>query len=409
VTVSIPSESVDREIDKAYFDLRKNVKIKGFRPGKTPFPILKRYFQSQVEEDVISELVKETYPRALDEINVSPISQPKIENGMLEKGRDFSYTAVFEIKPDIDVRNYNGLELEKKKIVEITEEDVEKEIEILRNSFATIKSVEERAIKDRDYVVLDFNGTIDGKSYPGVTQNDFSLEIADDSFLPGFTEQLKGLNKGDKKTFALEIPENYYNQDIAGKTVTFAVMIKEIKEKVLPEVDNEFAKDIGNYADIDDLKLKLKESIAEKKVLDSEASLKEKIFDLLIENNPFDVPKAMVETQARNMVINTQQILSAQGLKLEDIGQSVGRLFDQYRQPAERQVRTALLLEAVANKEAIVAEDEDFEAKYKELADQIKQDVASVKAKVDRDMLRPQILDNKALNLIISNANIIEK
>jgi len=180
VTVSVPSESVDREIDKAYFDLRKNVKIKGFRPGKTPFPILKRYFQSQVEEDVISGLVKETYPRALDEINVSPVSQPKIENGMLEKGKDFSYTAVFEIKPDIDIRNYNGLELEKKKIVEITEEDVEKEIETLRNSYATIKSVEERAIKDRDYVVLDFNGTIDGKSYPDGIQNDFSLEIADD-------------------------------------------------------------------------------------------------------------------------------------------------------------------------------------------------------------------------------------
>jgi trigger factor len=405
ITVAIPSESVASEIDKAYIDLKKNVRLRGFRPGKAPIPILQKYFKAQVEEDVISRLVKNTYPKALDEVKISPVSQPKIENGVLEKGEDFFYTAVFEIKPDIDVQGYEGLELEKEKI-EVTDDDVEKQIQALRNSHAVLKDVEDRAAQKGDCIVFDFDGTVDDRPYPGNKQNDFFLEVADDSFLPGFSEQVTGLKKGDQKTFSLAIPGDYTNKDLAGKTVKFNILMKEIKEKVMPDVDDEFAKDLGEYSGLEDLKDKLKESLTENKRFRSEAGLKEKIFDILIEKNPFEVPKSMVEMQVRNMITDTQQMLKSQELKIEDMGQSVEQLSEQYMAPAERQVRSALLLEAVAEKEGLAAEEEDFEKQYQQVAKQVNQDVGFVKGKVDREMLRPQILERKAIELVISKAII---
>ncbi len=408
VTVSLPSELVDRKIDSVYLDLRKNVRLKGFRPGKAPVSILERYFKSQVEEDVISGLVKDTYPKALEEVNASPVSQPKIENSVLERGKDFSYTAVFEIKPEIAVKDYTGIDLNRDIANEATDADVEKEIAALQNNFATMKDVEDRACKKGDYVVIDFDGTVDGKPYTGNSQKNFFLEIAGDSFLPGFEEHITGLEKGMEKTFALAIPEDFPNRELAGKTIKFNVLLKGIKEKILPEVDDEFAKDLGNYTGLEDLKVKIKESIAERKIRDSEAKIKEQIFDVLIDKNPFDVPKSMIETQVRNMIMNTQQMLEARGLKLEDMGQSQEQLFEQYRKPAERQVRSALLLEAIAEAEGITTQEDDLEKKYRELAEQMHQDVNSVKAKITREMLQPQILEQKAIELIISQAHITE-
>lgn len=408
MTVAIPSESVDSEIGRAYLDLKKKVKLKGFRPGKAPISLLEKYFKAQVEEDVISRLVKETYPKALDEVKAAPVSQPKLENGVLEKGQEFSYTAVFEIKPEIEVRDYTELTLEKEG-VEVTEDDLEKEIQTLRNNYATLKDVEDRATKKGDCVVFDFEGTVIGKPYPGSSQKDFFMEISDDAFLPGFPEQITGLKKGAEKTFSLSVPEKNTNPELAGKTVEFTVLIKAIKEKVMPEANDEFAKDLGEYSGLTDLKKKLNESLTEKKRSQSEAGLREKIFDILIEKNPFPVPGTMVETQVRNMIKNAQQMLEAQGMKLEDMGQSMGQLFEQYKTPAERQVRSTLLLGAIADREGLAAEDKDFETRYQEFAEQMRQDVAAVKAKIDPEMLRPLILEKKALEFIISKAKITEK
>jgi trigger factor len=235
------------------------------------------------------------------------------------------------------------------------------------------------------------------------------MEISDDAFLPGFPEQITGLKKGAEKTFSLSVPEEYTNPELAGKTVEFTVLVKAIKEKVMPEANDEFAKDLGEYSGLTDLKKKLNESLTEKKRSQSEAGLREKIFDILIEKNPFPVPGTMVETQVRNMIKNAQQMLESQGMKLEDMGQSMGQLFEQYKTPAERQVRSTLLLGAIADREGLVAEDKDFETRYQEFAEQMRQDVAAVKAKIDPEMLRPLILEKKALEFIISKAKITEK
>ncbi len=408
MTVCISLDLVDGEIEKAYKGLKKEVKIKGFRPGKTPLAILKKHFKAQVEEDVISKLVSDSYPKALEEAKEMPVSPPKIENGVIEQGKDFTYTAVFEVKPEIDVKDYEGLELEKEK-VEISDEDVDKEIETLRNSHATLKEVEGRPVQKGDNVLVDYEGTVAGEPLPQGKQQNFPMEISEDTFLPGFSDHITGMNKGENKTFSIDLPEDYGDENLSGKKADFTLTLNEIKEKVLPALDDEFAKDLGDYKDIQELKDKFKESMLERKKQKSEGDVREKIFKVLIEKNSFDVPKKMVETQAKNMVMEMQQMFTAQGMNLGDMGQSPEQLIESYKQPAEKQVRSALILEAIAKKENLVADESEIKAKYEELATQVGQDVAFVKEKVTDDMIKPQVLEKKALDLIISKANVAEK
>jgi len=408
MTVCISVDLVDGEIEKAYKGLKKEVKIKGFRPGKAPLAILKKHFKAQVEEDVISKLVSDSYPKALEEAKEMPVSPPKIENGVVEQGKDFTYTAVFEVKPEIDVKDYEGLELDKEK-VEISDEDVDKEIETLRNSHATLKEVEGRPVQKGDNVLVDYEGLVAGEPFPQGKQQNFPMEISEDTFLPGFSDHIIGMNKGENKTFSIDLPEDYGDENISGKKADFTLTLNEIKEKVIPELDDEFAKDLGEYKDIQDLKDKFKESMLERKKQKSEGDIREKIFEILIEKNSFDVPKKMVESQAKNMVTEMQQMFAAQGMNLGDMGQSPEQLIESYKQPAEKQVRSALLLEAIAKKENLDADQSEIEAKYEDLAKQVGQDVAFVKEKVTDDMIKPQVLEKKALDLIISKANFADK
>ncbi|MCX5903418.1 MAG: trigger factor [Proteobacteria bacterium] len=189
MSVALPPELVDQEVDKAYLNLQKQVKIKGFRPGKAPLALLQRYFKAQVEEDVISALVQDSYPRALDETKMLPVSQPIIEKGVLEKGTAFSYTASFEIKPEFDVQGYQGLQLEKEKL-SVTEPDIEQQLKNLQDNHATLKTVAGRAAQAGDCVVIDYEGTIEEKPFAGSSTKDHLIEIAPESFLPGFSEQL---------------------------------------------------------------------------------------------------------------------------------------------------------------------------------------------------------------------------
>jgi trigger factor len=409
MTVVIPPEAVTSQIDKAYLDLKKNVRLKGFRPGKAPIPILERYFKAQVEEDVISKIVQETYPKALEEVKAAPVSQPKIENGVLAKDTEFSYTAVFEIKPEITAQGYEGIALDREQAAAVDDSEVAKELENLQNTYATLKDVSGRGIQKGDYVVLDMDGTIGGAAFQGSKQKDFFIEASDSSYIPGFADQISGLAQGQVKTFGLAVPADFARKEMAGKTVDFTVTVKSIKEKVLPGLDDEFAKDLGDYAGIDDLRKKLREEMLERKKRQAETAVREKIFDALIQKNPFDVPHALVEMQARNMIMETQQMLAAQGMNLENLGQSPAQLFERYRAPAERQVRSALILDAIAQKEGLQVEEDDFDKEYHMVSQQVHQDLETVKAKVDREMLRPQILEKKALDFIMAKAKITEK
>jgi len=407
MSVALPPELVDQEVDKAYLNLQKQVKIKGFRPGKAPLALLQRYFKAQVEEDVISALVQDSYPQALDETKMLPISQPIIEKGVLEKGTAFSYTASFEIKPEFDVQGYRGLQLEKEKL-SVTEPDIEQQLKNLQDNHATLKTVAGRAAQAGDCVVIDYEGTIEEKPFAGSSTKDHLIEIAPESFLPGFSEQLTGMKSGEEKAFSLEVPEKYAREDLAGKTVEFKVQLKEIKEKILPSLDDEFARDLGAYADLADLKEKIRTSLTTHRQQQIEASLREKIACTLIEKNSLEVPPAMTEQQIKSMINNMQQRLYTQGVNIENLPYSIEKLSDIYKEPAEKQVRASLLLEAIAKKENLTVAAEDLEKRYQEIAQTLAQDVAAVKKAIDQELIKAQLQEEKAIDFIVAHATVTE-
>ena len=407
MTVVVPAEEVDKKVDRAYSTLQKSVRLRGFRPGKAPLSILQRYFKTQVEEDVVSTLVQDSYLKALDEYKMTPVSAPIIEKGVLERGKDFSYNASFEIKPTIVVQGYTGLTLEKEK-VQVTEAEIEEQLKKLQNTHATLKTVEGRSTQPGDCVVIDYEGTVEGRPLSANPIKDHLLEIASDSFLPGFSENLIGLRPGEKKSFTLQIPEDSERVDLAGKQIDFAVVVKEIKEKIVPPLDDEFARDLGAYQDLADLKQKIRESLLTFKEQQSENRLKDRIVTLLMEKNPFEVPPSLVEQQLQSMLSNTRQRLAAQGVNVENFSQSAEKLSELYREPAEKQVRAALLLEAVAEAEQLTVTEQDLERKYEEIARTINRDLVSVKQNIDKKNLTAQLRDEKALAFIISQATITE-
>jgi len=410
LTVVVPQETVSSQFEQAYKELKKNVRLKGFRPGKAPQSLLEQYFKAQVEEDVISKILQESYPKAIDESKIAPVSQPKIENAGIERDKEFSYTAVFEVKPAIVPQGYEGLVLERENIAQAGDEELAKALEGLRSTYATLIDIEGRSLAQGDFGIFDLDAACEGKPYGGGPQKDFFLEISGTSYLPGFAEQVDGMQAGEERSFSLQLPADFGNKDYAGKQVDVKVALKGIKERVLPVLDDEFARDLSQkYSCLDDLKKALSDEISTRKRTQAEHGFKEKIFDALIEKNAFDVPKALIDMQARNMVMETQQMLAQQGIKLESLGQSAGALLERYRGPAERQVRAALILEAIAAQEGLTVDDADFDKKYEELAAQYGQDVAAVRAALDPEALRPQILENKAIDFITAKAQITEK
>jgi trigger factor len=234
------------------------------------------------------------------------------------------------------------------------------------------------------------------------------MEIAPESFLPGFSEQLTGMKSSEEKAFSLEVSEKYAREDLAGKTVEFKVHLKEIKEKILPSLDDEFARDLGAYADLADLKEKIRASLTTHRQQQIEASLREKIAGTLIEKNSLEVPPALLEQQIKSMIINMQQRLYTQGVNIENLPYSIEKLSEIYKEPAEKQVRASLLLEAIAKKENLTIAAEDLEKRYQEIAQTLAQDVAAVKKSIEPELIKAQLQEEKAIDFIIAHATVTE-
>ncbi len=407
VTVELDAEQVAGSIDKAYKNLQKKVRLPGFRPGKAPLSILQKHFKAQIEEEVTNELVQKSFPEVMEQQDLKPVSMPKVENGVLEKGKAFSYTVGIEIKPTIDIKDFTGLKIEKPR-PEATDEDVNEELERSRASYADMQEISGRATKTDDHIVFDLEGFIGDEPYMGGKKTDYFLELGKDMLLPGFDENMIGLNLGDTKEFQLEIAADYGDAQVAGKTIAFKIDLKTIKEKVLPELNDDFAKDVGEYENLDQLKDAARTSINQRKRQESEARVRDQIFDALIEKNPFTVPKGMVEMQAENMLQEVTRMFQQQGMDISEMGQSKAQMLENYREPAEKRVRSGLLLEAVATKENIKAEENDYEKQYEELAGMYNEKLETIKANISKDKLESQIMERKTIDFIMSSAEITE-
>jgi len=410
ISIEIPEDRVTREVDSIYKELGRTAKIKGFRPGKVPRNILERYFKDYVKTEVVRKLMEESYPEALSETHLEPVAPPVVDPGEFAEGKPFQYSAVIEVKPEIRLEGYTGLKIEGKK-EEVKDEEVEERLKALQNLHSNLKTISEaRTIQAGDYVILNYEASLNGKPVEGGKAIDFTVEVGSGQFIPAFEEKLIGLKPEEERDIEVTFPQDYGYQKWAGKTISFHVKIKEIKEKILPPLDDEFAKDLGDYSSLGELKAKLKGEIEKEKELALDRQLKDHVVDQLLEANPFEVPESLVEEQAKALVSDTKLKLAAQGVVLKNLGVSEEKLQEDYKAMAQKQVRTFLILEKIAGQEGIAVTDQEAEDRLKEMSERMHQKFDVVKQYYEKNGLLPEvkagIIRDKALSFLLEKANI---
>jgi len=406
--VTIPAETIIQEIEKFYSDLKRTVKLKGFRPGKVPRSILERFYKKEVETEVVSKLINETFELAVKEKNLSPVAPPLIENPKLEPEKDFTYTARVEVAPQIELKgDYIGLELEQEKLEEISDAEVDKYLEEIRNYHSQLKPVEEdRAIRSGDFVVIDFSSTMDGQPLKGGKVQDRLIEIKPGSFLPGFTEQLIGLRAGITREITLTLPPDHEPKEIAGKTIVFEITIKEIKEKIVPPLDDNFARDVGEFETLTDLKNHLKQELTRRKEENIRNSLYNQITQKLIENNPFEVPPSLVERQTEYLILSARSRMAQLGIPIDSSTMSNRELRDFYRPIAEFQVKRSFLLAEIAKKEGIEVSPSDIK-NYLQSHPLNSEDELTGQEEGERSaQIKAKLLEDKTLAFLTEKAKI---
>jgi len=410
VHVEVPEDHVAKEIDSFYDELKKKAKIKGFRPGKAPRSILERYFKDYTTGEVLQRLIQETFPKALSEVSCSPVAPPAFDPQELESGKPFRYAAIVEVKPEIKIEDYAGLNLEGKK-EDVGDEELEERLKSLQNLHAQLKTISEpREIRTGDYVILDYDAKMDGKPLDEGKGIDVPVEVGSGRFIPTLEEKLIGLKPEDERDVDVSFPADYAYKKWAGKTVSFHVKVKEIKEKILPALDEEFAKDLGGFDSLEALKVKLREDMQKAKEMALDRHLKDQIVDQLLQKNSFEIPPSLVEDQNQALVSEAKLRLASQGMNLKDMDISEDKLREDYRAVAERQVKTYLILEKIAGQEGISVSDEEVQGRLKEISERSHQKLEAVKRYYEKNGLIPEIqaglLSDKTLNLLLEKSHI---
>jgi trigger factor len=411
LSFEVAAERVDAEIEKAYRKIAKSAKIKGFRAGKIPRPVLEQYYAPQMEEQVLGRLINESYFKALSEHGIPAVSDPEIvESSSLEKGKPFSYEAQVEVKPAVEARDYQGLSLKKEKFV--PESDVvEKRLEEMRANRAQMEVSAREAASEGDFVTIDFEGFVDGEPFEGGKAEGYVLELGSGSFIPGFEEQLVGVKRGEEKEVSVTFPEEYGNKELAGKPAVFRVTLHEIKEKVLPTLDDEFAKGFG-LESLDELRSHIEEDYLQKEKNRVDGDLRERLVNALVERNPVEVPDAMVESQLDYMLKNVRNRFQSQGMSLEMLGMTDESFRQMYRQTAVRQVQGSLVLEAVGRQESIEVEESEIGSKLEQIAEMANAPVESVRKFYERDEARSgliaQMSEEKVVQFLLDQSIVEE-
>ena len=408
----IPGDVVSREVESTYRAVNQNAKLKGFRPGKVPRSILERYYKTQVENEVIAKLIEDSYGKALEEHHLTPVAPPNILDRTFEAGKDFKYTVTVEVKPEINVEGYVGLEVEKSP-VSISEEEIEARLMALQDSHSHLKPVEtDRPVQEKDFVIIDFVGSLDGKSLEGWKVNDHLVEVGSKSLVAGLDERLVGFPRNQEQEITITLPEDYSRKELAGKGVSVRLKVKEIKEKILPPLDDEFAKEAGDFQTLQDLRDRLRKNLEEQKQAQANQAAKEKLLDILREKHSFPIPKGMIERQVQHMMARTELQLAQQGLKLDSAKLDDQKLRESISPTAEKEVRGSLILEKVAEVEKLSVSEGEVDQRLQQLAAQLNQRVEAVKnyyEKKDRlEDLRALMLEEKTLDFLLSKAKIIE-
>jgi trigger factor len=410
LSFDIPWADVKNELDSVYRKVGKKAKVKGFRPGKIPRGILEAYYREEAEEETVSNLVNRYYWETLQEKKIPAVMQPEIEQKGIETEKDFTFSATVEVEPVVEPRGYIGLELKKEEPI-VTGEDLEARMQEIRQMFATMEEIsEDRGIIAGDFVTLDFAGTLDGEALKELKSENHLLEIGSKTFVPGFEEQVIGMKKGDTKSVAVQFPENYHAAHLAGKDVEFAVMIKGIRIKKIPEIDEQFIKNFEKYESMEALRNDVRKNLKEEKKRKIDVAFERQISDRLLEKNAFEVPESFVERQIYYMMSDTQRRMVSGGMDPKKAAEFSFKLHDQFREEAAKIVKTVLLLKGIAGKEGLIAGDDEVENQIRKIAAQRAQDYETLKKSLDKDDLidniRSEILNRKTYEFLEAKAKV---
>ncbi len=410
--MELPEEAVSRQLKKAYNRLNRSAKVRGFRPGKVPLTILKRHYGDQVNQEVGLELVNETLMAALEQTEMEVVSQSDLDRKPLQEGQPFHYSFVVELKPQVTAQDYKNIPA-KRPPVDVSDEEVAAELELRRQTNFHLKSIgEPRPIQQGDHAVLDFKTFADGKPVPDGEAQGFHLEVGSNRFSPEFENELIGASKGEEREIQVAFPVDYGNKNLAGKNVTFQVAVKDVKEKVLPELNDEFAKGLGEFDSLEDLRSAVRQELETSKIKRIEDEIWVQISDELIKRNPFEVPKSMVEQELQRMLDTIRYRLSSQNLTLEQAGMDEETFRERNRELAEKRVRTSILLEKISHQESLEISDEELDQSLHSTAERMNQPYDKVKDFYLRsnmmDSYKHQLLEDKVINYLRDQADIGE-
>ena len=409
--VKVEAEKFDAALTRAYKKNVKNFNVPGFRKGKVPMNVVKKYYGIEVLlEDAVNFAIEGSYSEVLKENNIVPVDYPKIDVVEVGEGKDFVYTAEVTVYPEVELGDYKGLSIEKK-TYEVTEEEVSKKLKEMQEKNARVETKEEGTVENGNIAVIDFKGYVDGEAFQGGEGKDYSLEIGSKTFIDTFEEQLVGAKVNDTVEVNVAFPENYGKEELNGKPAKFEVTIKEIKVKELPELDDEFAKETSEFDNIADLKADVTKKLEEANTERSEREFEEAVITAVAGNAKVEIPEVMVEKEVDKMVQNLQQRLQYQGLTLEQYFQFTGtdeeKMREYMRANAQTKVKVDLVLEAIEKAENIEATEEEIRAKAVEVA---KMYAASEDEKMvdllmqsQQAALRADVITNKTMKLLIEN------
>lgn len=410
VHVEVPAETVQTKVDDIYGRISREAKLPGFRKGKAPLDVIKKQYKSAVREEVLQHELPEFFRTALIENKIDPVAQPQISNLQFEEGSPLKFMARVEIKPEFQLKDYKGLKIKKDK-TSVSEEEVDKAVENLREQMAQFIPVEDRPAKKDDLVVMDFEGKIGGKPFEGGKATRYPVLLGSNNLLKDFETNLEGMKKGEIKTFKINFPKDYGKKEIAGQEAEFTVTAHEIKEKKLPLVDNEFAKDVGKCETVKELREKMEAQIKSSKEVEQRSKMVEQIGEKLLGLHPFDVPVSLVNMEQQRLVQQGIERLKRQGIDANNLSDDQKKEFvEKLRPVAQKNVQMAMIVEKIAGAENIHTEDKDLEAYYAKIAQSSGQPVDVVKRYLkqqgDLESIKEWIQYEKALDYLIAQAKI---
>jgi trigger factor len=413
VIFEVPFRKLQDAMDAQYRDLRKTVQLKGFRRGKVPISILRSYFKDKVEADATRAVIEETFESGLAENNINPVSILKVEPEAVEQDKPFKYVAEIEVPPPVELKEYKGLELTRF-LREPTEEEVDERLQTLRETHSRLSPLPEgRGVREGDQLTVDVTATVDGEPLERLTVTDYGMELGRDFFVPGFDEKITGMLPDDTKKITLDLPEDFPAKDLKGKTVDFEVTIKEAKERVLPELDDDFAKDLGDHETLEQLKESIRKNIQELHDMETRREVENQLVDRLVEEHEVQAPESMVEQQISRALDQTREQLARFGVSPDDMPAPTQEQRDRLRPSAERTVKAGLILQAVGEKEGIEVSDEELEKAIEKRAEELGYPVEDLKDLLEEhNMLREiksNLLQEKTVEFVLENADVTER